>query len=197
MFLLCGEHCILVAGSGPRNHGATAAAGGPGGADACGGQAAKKLGLRHVDAHPGSLPDGGASSSPKHGAGHPEAVPGARQMLDSDMKCMRPMPWICWLIPEVLNHNVERRRELQAAQARYERSLKCCATASERSPRRRPRPASWWDWARGGADRRRRRRYPGDGRDILTIGHLQPSPQHYPLARSAMPRICALQGQWR
>ena len=94
--------------------------------------------------------------------------------------------------PEVLNHNVETVKELQTAvrpQARYERSLGVLRYCKEQDPTLLTKTGFMVGL---GETEEQISRLMDDiletGCDILTIGqYLQPSPQHYPLARYATP----------
>ena len=94
--------------------------------------------------------------------------------------------------PEVLNHNVETVRELQSAvrpQARYERSLEVLRYCKEQDPTLLTKTGFMVGL---GETEEQIDRLMDDiletGCDILTIGqYLQPTPQHYPLARYATP----------
>ena len=94
-------------------------------------RAAKKLNLRHVVltcSTRDDLPDGGAEQFAKCVRAIREVCPGTTvETLISDMKGDHvALDTVIAAHPEVLNHNVETVKELQAAvrpQARYERSL--------------------------------------------------------------------------
>ena len=94
--------------------------------------------------------------------------------------------------PEVLNHNVETVKELQAAvrpQARYERSLNVLRYCKQKDPTLLTKTG--FMVGLGETDEQIERLMDDileTGCDILTIGqYLQPTPGHYPLARYATP----------
>ena len=105
-------------------------------------QAAKKLGLRHVVltcSTRDDLPDGGAEQFAKTVRTIRELCPGTTvETLISDMKMdTDALDTVLAAHPEVLNHNVETVRELQAAvrpQARYERSLEVLRYCKRKDP---------------------------------------------------------------
>ena len=135
-------------------------------------QAAKKLGLRHVVltcSTRDDLPDGGAEQFAKTVRAIRELCPGTTvETLISDMKMdTDALDTVLAAHPEVLNHNVETVRELQAAvrpQARYERSLEvlryCKRKIWHGADQDRLHGGTGRD---GGADRCADGRYPGDG----------------------------------
>ena len=94
--------------------------------------------------------------------------------------------------PEVLNHNVETVEELQASvrpQAKYQRSLDVLRYCKRKDPTLLTKTGFMVGL---GETEEQISRLMDDildtGCDILTIGqYLQPSPQHYPLARYATP----------
>lgn len=160
-------------------------------------QAAKKLGLRHVVltcSTRDDLPDGGAEQFAKTVRTIRELCPGTTvETLISDMKMdTDALDTVLVAHPEVLNHNVETVRELQAAvrpQARYERSLEVLRYCKRKDPTVLTKTGFMVGL---GETEEQIDALMDDiletGCDILTIGqYLQPSPQHYPLARYATP----------
>lgn len=160
-------------------------------------RAAKKLNLRHVVltcSTRDDLPDGGAEQFAKCVRAIREVCPGTTvETLISDMKGDHAsLDTVIAAHPEVLNHNVETVKELQAAvrpQARYERSLGVLRYCKEQDPALLTKTGFMVGL---GETEEQISRLMDDiletGCDILTIGqYLQPSPQHYPLARYATP----------
>lgn len=159
--------------------------------------AVKKLGLRHVVLTcptRDDLPDGGAEHFAKTVRAIRESCPGATvETLISDMKLnYDALDVVIAAHPEVLNHNVETVRELQSAvrpQADYRRSLEVLRYCKEKDPSILTKTGFMVGL---GETEEQIGRLMDDalaaGCDILTIGqYLQPSPQHYPLARYATP----------
>ena len=94
--------------------------------------------------------------------------------------------------PEVLNHNVETVRDLQATvrpQARYERSLEVLRYCKKKDPTLLTKTGFMVGLGETEAQiSELMDDILATGCDILTIGqYLQPSPNHYPLARYATP----------
>lgn len=160
-------------------------------------QAAKKLGLRHVVltcSTRDDLPDGGAEQFAACVRALREACPNTTiETLISDMKGdPASLDVVIAAHPEVLNHNVETVRELQGAvrpQARYERSLDVLRYCKEKDPTILTKTGFMVGL---GETEDQISRLMDDvlavGCDILTIGqYLQPTPNHYPLARYATP----------
>lgn len=159
--------------------------------------AAKKLGLRHVVltcVTRDDLPDGGAEQFAKTVRAIREVCPGATvETLISDLKMNTDsLDIVIGSHPEVLNHNVETVRELQAAvrpQARYERSLDVLRYCKRKDPT--VLTKTGFMVGLGETDEQICRLLDdilATGCDILTIGqYLQPTPQHYPLVRYATP----------
>ena len=160
-------------------------------------RAAKKLNLRHVVltcSTRDDLPDGGAEQFAKCVRAIREVCPGTTvETLISDMKGDHAaLDTVIAAHPEVLNHNVETVRELQGTvrpQARYERSLGVLRYCKEQDPTLLTKTGFMVGL---GETEEQISRLMDDiletGCDILTIGqYLQPSPQHYPLARYATP----------
>lgn len=159
--------------------------------------AAKKLGLRHVVltcSTRDDLPDGGAEQFAKTVRAIREVCPGTTvETLISDMKGDHAsLDIVVAAHPEVLNHNVETVRELQPvvrSKAQYERSLGVLRYCKEKDPTILTKTG--FMVGLGETDEQIDRLLDDildTGCDILTIGqYLQPSPQHYPLARYATP----------
>lgn len=160
-------------------------------------KAAKKLNLRHVVltcSTRDDLPDGGAEQFAKCVRAIREVCPGTTvETLISDMKGDHAsLDTVIAAHPEVLNHNVETVKELQSAvrpQARYERSLGVLRYCKEQDPTLLTKTGFMVGL---GETEDQISRLMDDiletGCDILTIGqYLQPSSQHYPLARYATP----------
>lgn len=160
-------------------------------------QAAKKLGLRHVVLTcptRDDLPDGGAEHFAKTVRAIRAACPGVTvETLISDMKMNTDaLDVVIQAHPEVLNHNVETVRELQRAvrpQADYRRSLDVLRYCKEKDPTLLTKTGFMVGL---GETEEQIDRLLDDvlavGCDILTIGqYLQPTPEHYPLARYATP----------
>lgn len=160
-------------------------------------KAAKKLRLRHVVltcSTRDDLPDGGAEQFAKCVRAIREVCPGTTvETLISDMKGDHAaLDTVIAAHPEVMNHNVETVKELQGAvrpQARYERSLGVLRYCKEQDPTLLTKTGFMVGL---GETEEQISRLMDDiletGCDILTIGqYLQPSPQHYPLARYATP----------
>jgi lipoic acid synthetase len=160
-------------------------------------QAAKKLRLRHVVltcVTRDDLPDGGAEQFARTVRAIREVCPGTTvETLISDMKMNTDaLDTVLDARPEVLNHNVETVKELQAAvrpQANYERSLDVLRYCKKKDPA--VLTKTGFMVGLGETDEQIDRLLDDileTGCDILTIGqYLQPSPQHYPLARYATP----------
>ena len=159
--------------------------------------AAKKLGLRHVVLTcptRDDLPDGGAEQFAKTVRAIRELCPGATvETLISDMQMNTDaLDVVIAAHPEVLNHNVETVKELQAAvrpQARYERSLSVLRYCKEKDSTLLTKTGFMVGL---GETEEQICALMDDvlatGCDILTSGqYLQPSPKHYPLARYATP----------
>lgn len=160
-------------------------------------QAVRKLGLRHVVLTcptRDDLPDGGAAHFAQTVGAIRAACPGVTvETLISDMKLnYDALDAVVKAHPEVLNHNVETVRELQSAvrpQADYRRSLEVLRYCKEKDPSILTKTGFMVGL---GETEEQIGRLMDDalaaGCDILTIGqYLQPSPQHYPLARYATP----------
>lgn len=159
--------------------------------------AVKKLGLRHVVLTcptRDDLPDGGASQFAAALWAIHEECPGVTvETLISDMQMnTAALDAVIEARPEVLNHNVETVRELQKAvrpQADYQRSLRVLRYCKEKAPALLTKTGFMVGL---GETEEQIGTLMDDvlaaGVDILTIGqYLQPSPQHYPLARYAAP----------
>lgn len=159
--------------------------------------AAKKLGLRHVVltcSTRDDLADGGAEQFAKTVRAVRRECPGATvETLISDMKFNTDaLDVVIASHPDVLNHNVETVKELQKAvrpQAGYERSLGVLRYCKEKDPSLLTKTG----FMVGLGETEEQISVLMDdilatGCDILTIGqYLQPSPEHYPLARYATP----------
>lgn len=160
-------------------------------------QTAKKLGLRHVVVTCSTrddLPDGGAEQFAKTVRAIREICPGTTvETLISDLKGdPRSLDIVIDAHPEVLNHNVETVRDLQAAvrpQARYERSLEVLRYCKKKDPTLLTKTGFMVGLGETEAQiSELMDDILATGCDILTIGqYLQPSPNHYPLARYATP----------
>lgn len=159
--------------------------------------AAKKLGLRHVVLTcptRDDLPDGGAEQFAKTVRAIRAACPGVTvETLISDMKMdTAALDVVIEARPEVLNHNVETVRALQKAvrpQADYQRSLSVLRYCKEKAPSLLTKTGFMVGL---GETEEQIGQLMDDvlavGCDILTIGqYLQPTPEHYPLARYATP----------
>lgn len=159
--------------------------------------AAKKLGLRHVVLTcptRDDLPDGGAEQFARTVRAIRAACPGVTvETLISDMQMnTAALDVVIEAHPEVLNHNVETVRALQRAvrpQADYERSLAVLRYCKEKDPALLTKTGFMVGL---GETEDQIGELMDDvlavGCDILTIGqYLQPSPEHYPLARYASP----------
>ncbi len=160
-------------------------------------RAARKLGLRHVVVTCSTrddLPDGGAEQFARTVRALRETCPGVTvETLISDMKGdPGSLDIVLAAHPDVLNHNVETVQELQKAvrpQASYERSLGVLRYCKEKDPTILTKTGFMVGL---GETEEQIDRLMDDilatGCDILTIGqYLQPSPQHYPLARYVTP----------
>lgn len=159
--------------------------------------AAQKLGLRHVvltQPTRDDLPDGGAEHFAKTVAAIRARCPGATvETLISDMKLdYASLDIVMKAHPDVLNHNVETVRELQAAvrpSANYERSLAVLRYCKQNYPDIKTKTG--FMVGLGETDEQIARLMDDvleTGCDILTIGqYLQPTPEHYPLARFVTP----------
>ena len=159
--------------------------------------AAKKLGLRHVVLTcptRDDLPDGGAEQFAATVRAIRAKCPGATvETLISDMKLnYDALDVVIAAHPDVLNHNVETVRELQAAvrpQADYERSLAVLRYVKQKDPSILTKTG--FMVGLGETDEQIGALMDdvlAAGCDILTIGqYLQPTPEHYPLARYATP----------
>ena len=159
--------------------------------------AAKKLGLRHVVltcSTRDDLADGGAEQFSKTVRAVRRECPGATvETLISDMKFNTDaLDIVIASHPDVLNHNVETVKELQKAvspQAGYERSLGVLRYCKEKDSSLLTKTG----FMVGLGETEEQISVLMDdilatGCDILTIGqYLQPSPEHYPLARYATP----------
>ncbi len=159
--------------------------------------AAKKLGLRHVVLTcptRDDLPDGGAEQFAKTVRAIRAACPGVTvETLISDMQMnTAALDVVIDARPEVLNHNVETVRALQKAvrpQADYQRSLSVLRYCKEKAPSLLTKTGFMVGL---GESEEQIGQLMDDvlavGCDILTIGqYLQPTPEHYPLARYATP----------
>lgn len=159
--------------------------------------AAKKLGLRHVVLTcptRDDLPDGGAEQFAKTVRAIRAACPGVTvETLISDMKMdTAALDVVIEARPEVLNHNVETVQALQKAvrpQADYQRSLSVLRYCKEKAPSLLTKTGFMVGL---GESEEQIGQLMDDvlavGCDILTIGqYLQPTPEHYPLARYATP----------
>ena len=159
--------------------------------------AAKKLGLRHVVLTcptRDDLPDGGAEQFAKTVRAIRAACPGVTvETLISDMQMnTAALDVVIEARPEVLNHNVETVRALQKAvrpQADYRRSLSVLSYCKETAPSLLTKTGFMVGL---GETEEQIGQLMDDvlavGCDILTIGqYLQPTPEHYPLARYATP----------
>ena len=159
--------------------------------------AAKELGLRHVVLTcptRDDLPDGGAEQFAKTVRAIRAACPGVTvETLISDMKMdTAALDVVIDARPEVLNHNVETVRALQKAvrpQADYQRSLSVLRYCKEKAPSLLTKTGFMVGL---GETEEQIGQLMDDvlaaGCDILTIGqYLQPTPEHYPLARYATP----------
>ena len=159
--------------------------------------AAKKLGLQHVVLTcptRDDLPDGGAEHFARTVRAIRAACPGTTvETLISDMKMNTDARDVVIAAhPEVLNHNVETVAELQKAvrpQADYRRSLDVLRYCKEKDPSMLTKTGFMVGL---GETEDQIDRLMDDvlavGCDILTIGqYLQPSKEHYPLARYATP----------
>ena len=160
-------------------------------------RAARKLGLRHVVVTCSTrddLPDGGAEQFARTVRALRETCPGVTvETLISDMKGdPGSLDIVLAAHPDVLNHNVETVQELQKAvrpHASYERSLGVLRYCKEKDPTILTKTGFMVGL---GETEEQIDRLMDDilatGCDILTIGqYLQPSPQHYPLARYVTP----------
>lgn len=160
-------------------------------------EAARKLGLRHVVLTcptRDDLPDGGAEHFAKTVRAIRSTCPGVTvETLISDMQMNTgALDIVIEAHPEVLNHNVETVRELQKAvrpQANYQRSLDVLRYCKEKDPTLLTKTG--FMVGLGETDAQIDRLMDdvlAVGCDILTIGqYLQPTPEHYPLARYATP----------
>ena len=159
--------------------------------------AAKKLGLRHVVLTcptRDDLPDGGAEQFAKTVRAIRAACPGVTvETLISDMQMnTAALDVVIEARPEVLNHNVETVRALPKAvrpQADYRRSLSVLRYCKEKAPSLLTKTGFMVGL---GESEEQIGQLMDDvlavGCDILTIGqYLQPTPEHYPLARYATP----------
>ena len=159
--------------------------------------AAKKLGLRHVVLTcptRDDLPDGGAEQFAKTVRAIRAACPGVTvETLISDMKMdTAALDVVIEARPEVFNHNVETVQALQKAvrpQADYQRSLSVLRYCKEKAPSLLTKTGFMVGL---GETEEQIGQLMDDvlavGCDILTIGqYLQPTPEHYPLARYATP----------
>ena len=159
--------------------------------------AAKELGLRHVVLTcptRDDLPDGGAEQFAKTVRAIRAACPGVTvETLISDMKMdTAALDVVIEARPEVLNHNVETVQALQKAvrpQADYQRSLSVLRYCKEKAPSLLTKTGFMVGL---GETEEQIGQLMDDvlavGCDILTIGqYLQPTPEHYPLARYATP----------
>lgn len=159
--------------------------------------AAKKLGLRHVVLTcptRDDLPDGGAEQFARTVRAIRAVCPGVTvETLISDMQMnTAALDVVIEAHPEVLNHNVETVRALQKdvrPQADYERSLAVLRYCKEKDPTLLTKTGFMVGL---GETEEQIGELMDDvlavGCDILTIGqYLQPSPEHYPLARYASP----------
>lgn len=160
-------------------------------------EAARKLGLRHVVLTcptRDDLPDGGAEHFAKTVRAIRSTCPGVTvETLISDMQMNTgALDIVIEAHPEVLNHNVETVRELQKAvrpQANYQRSLDVLRYCKEKDPTLLTKTG--FMVGLGETDAQIDQLMDdvlAVGCDILTIGqYLQPTPEHYPLARYATP----------
>ncbi|MDE6933711.1 MAG: lipoyl synthase [Oscillospiraceae bacterium] len=159
--------------------------------------ATKELGLRHVVLTcptRDDLPDGGAEQFAKTVRAIRAACPGVTvETLISDMKMdTAALDVVIEARPEVLNHNVETVQALQKAvrpQADYQRSLSVLRYCKEKAPSLLTKTGFMVGL---GETEEQIGQLMDDvlaaGCDILTIGqYLQPTPEHYPLARYATP----------
>jgi len=159
--------------------------------------AAKELGLRHVVLTcptRDDLPDGGAEQFAKTVRAIRAACPGVTvETLISDMQMnTAALDVVIEARPEVLNHNVETVQALQKAvrpQADYQRSLSVLRYCKEKAPSLLTKTGFMVGL---GETEEQIGQLMDDvlavGCDILTIGqYLQPTPEHYPLARYATP----------
>lgn len=159
--------------------------------------AAKNLGLRHVVLTcptRDDLPDGGAEQFARTVRAIRANCPGVTvETLISDMQMnTAALDVVIEAHPEVLNHNVETVRALQKAvrpQADYERSLAVLRYCKEKDPTLLTKTGFMVGL---GETEEQIGELMDDvlavGCDILTIGqYLQPTPEHYPLARYASP----------
>ena len=160
-------------------------------------KAAEKMKLRHVVltcSTRDDLPDGGAG----HFAATVRAIRAlcpdtTVETLISDMKMNTDaLDTVIAAHPEVINHNLETVKELQATvrpQARYDRSLAVLRYCKQKDPSVLTKTGFMVGL---GETEEQIDRLMDDiletGCDILTIGqYLQPSPKHYPLARYVTP----------
>ena len=160
-------------------------------------KAAKKLGLRHVVltcSTRDDLADGGAEHFAKTVNAIRALYPGATvETLISDMKMnTQALDKIIEVHPDVVNHNVETVKELQKQvrpQADYERSLNVLRYFKEKDPTLLTKTGFMVGL---GETEEQICALLDDilstGCDILTIGqYLQPTKEHFPLARYATP----------
>lgn len=159
--------------------------------------ASKKLGLKHVVltcVTRDDLPDDGATQFAKTVEAIRRECPGTTvETLISDMKMHTDsLDIVIASHPEVLNHNVETVKELQKAvrpQADYERSLDVLRYCKKKDPSILTKTG--FMVGLGETDDEINTLLDdilATGCDILTIGqYLQPTPEHYPLARYATP----------
>lgn len=160
-------------------------------------KAAKKLGLRHVVltcSTRDDLADGGAEHFAKTVNAIRALCPGATvETLISDMKMnTHALDKIIEVHPDVVNHNVETVKELQKQvrpQADYERSLNVLRYFKEKDPTLLTKTGFMVGL---GETEEQICALLDDilstGCDILTIGqYLQPTKEHFPLARYATP----------
>ncbi len=160
-------------------------------------EAAKKLGLRHVVLTcptRDDLPDGGAEQFAKTIRAIRALCPGVTiETLISDMQGdTAALDIVIAAHPEVLNHNVETVEQLQSAvrsKATYARSLQVLRYCKQKDPTLLTKTG--FMVGLGETDEQIERLMDdvlATGCDILTIGqYLQPSAQHYPLARYVTP----------
>lgn len=160
-------------------------------------EAAKKLGLRHVVLTcptRDDLPDGGAEQFAKTIRAIRALCPGVTiETLISDMQGdTAALDIVIAAHPEVLNHNVETVEQLQSAvrsKATYARSLQVLRYCKQKDPTLLTKTG--FMVGLGETDEQIERLMDdvlAAGCDILTIGqYLQPSAQHYPLARYVTP----------
>lgn len=159
--------------------------------------AAKKLGLHHVVLTcptRDDLPDGGAAHFAKTVRAIRDKCPDVTvETLISDMKFNTDaLDVVIAAHPEVLNHNVETVEALQRAvrpQADYRRSLDVLRYCKKKAPALLTKTGFMVGL---GETEEQIEKLMDDvletGCDILTIGqYLQPSPEHYPMARYATP----------